>query len=61
LKSFDAFEGHLTTKYALLLSPHVFVRPAELRKPEWPEFNFDECYWRIPAHQMKMGIGVSDK
>ncbi|HTM81520.1 MAG TPA: integrase arm-type DNA-binding domain-containing protein [Asticcacaulis sp.] len=56
LRSLDAFEGHLTTKYALQLSPHVFVRPAELRKAEWPEFNFDERYWRIPAHKMKMGI-----
>ncbi len=55
LRAIDAFEGHKPIGFALKLSPHVFVRPSELRKAEWPEFNLDEAYWRIPAEKMKMG------
>ena len=32
----------------------LFVRPAELRKAEWTEFNLEEAEWRIPAKRMKM-------
>ncbi len=56
LRDIEAFEGHPTTHAALRLSPHVFVRPGELRHAEWPEFDFDECFWRIPGCKMKMGI-----
>ena len=31
LRSIDAFDGKITTKLALRLAPHVFVRPGELR------------------------------
>jgi integrase len=37
-----------------LLAPLVFVRPGELRKAEWAEFDLDGAEWRIPAHRMKM-------
>jgi integrase len=30
------------------------VRPGELRKAEWFEFNFETAEWRIPAEKMKM-------
>jgi integrase len=30
------------------------VRPGELRKAEWVEFDLDRAEWRIPAHRMKM-------
>ena len=56
LRDIDGFEGHPTTYAALRLSPHVFVRPGELRHAEWPEFDFDENLWRIPGSKMKMGI-----
>ncbi len=56
LRAIEAFEGHMTTHAALRLSPHVFVRPGELRHAEWPEFNFEDRYWRIPGHKMKMGV-----
>ncbi|ESQ89717.1 integrase [Asticcacaulis benevestitus DSM 16100 = ATCC BAA-896] len=56
LRDIEAFEGHMTTHAALRLSPHVFVRPGELRHAEWHEFDFDKCCWRIPASKMKMGI-----
>jgi integrase len=32
----------------------VFVRPGELRKAEWAEFDFEKSEWRIPAERMKM-------
>ncbi len=56
LRDIEAFEGHLTTLAALRLSPHVFVRPGELRHAEWAEFDFECSLWRIPGAKMKMGI-----
>lgn len=40
-------------RLALSLSPHVFVRPGELRQAEWSEIDFDAAVWRIPAARMK--------
>ena len=42
------------TEAALKLAPLVFVRPGELRKAEWVEFDLDGAEWRIPAQRMKM-------
>lgn len=39
---------------ALLLQAYTFVRPGELRKAEWDEFNLETAEWRIPAEKMKM-------
>jgi integrase len=39
---------------ALKFAPLVFVRPGELRKAEWREFDLQGAEWRIPAHKMKM-------
>jgi integrase len=36
------------------LAPLVFVRPGELRKAEWAEFDLEHAQWRIPAAKMKM-------
>jgi len=54
LRSFDAFTGQFTTCRALKLAPLVFVRPGELRKAEWREFDLDGAIWRIPGPRMKM-------
>lgn len=54
LRAIDLFEGYPLTKLALQLTPHVFVRPGELRKAEWNEFNLDVGIWTIPAEKMKM-------
>lgn len=54
LRAIDGFEGHAVTRNALKLAPLVFVRPGELRKAEWAEFNFPNAEWRIPAAKMKM-------
>jgi len=54
LRAIEGFQGRLTTKLALRLAPHVFVRPGELRQAAWSEFNFQDAVWRIPATRMKM-------
>ncbi len=54
LRAIDGYEGALVTKCALRLAPLLFVRPGELRKAEWTEFNLDAAEWRIPAERMKM-------
>ena len=53
LRAIDVYAGAPLTRLALQLSPHLFVRPGELRQAEWAEFNFDEAIWRIPAARMK--------
>lgn len=56
LRAIDGYVGQPTTAYALRLAPLTFVRPGELRKAEWAEFDLesDEPLWRIPAAKMKM-------
>lgn len=54
LRAIDGFDGHPTTKWALRLAPHVFVRPGELRMAEWAEIDLDVAVWRIPGGRMKM-------
>ena len=54
LRAIDSYEGTSIAKSALMLAPLVFVRPGELRRAEWAEFDFDNCEWRIPAAKMKM-------
>ena len=57
LKRIDGYDGLLQTKLALRLLVHTFVRPGELRKARWEEFNLDAKEWRIPGERMKMNIG----
>jgi integrase len=53
LRAIDGFEGHASTRYALKLAPLVFVRPGELRKAEWAEFNLEDAEWHITAAKMR--------
>jgi integrase len=53
LRAIDSYEGNLIIGSALKLAPLVFVRPGELRRAEWAEFNFEGAEWRIPAAKMK--------
>jgi integrase len=53
LRAIDRYEGVFTTKFALQIAPHVFVRPGELRHAEWSEFDLENAVWRIPAGKMK--------
>jgi integrase len=54
LRAIEEFSGYGITRYALKMTPHVFVRPGELRTAEWSEFDFDRAVWSIPAEKMKM-------
>lgn len=53
LDAIDGYMGQPSTQIALKLSPHVFVRPGELRQAEWREIDFDAKVWRIDAAKMK--------
>ncbi|WP_126174353.1 tyrosine-type recombinase/integrase [Altericroceibacterium xinjiangense] len=54
LRAIDGYDGHVHTRLALALAPHVFVRPGELREAQWEEFDFDKAVWAIPAAKTKM-------
>lgn len=54
MRAIESYQGHFTVACALKLLPLVFVRPGELRKAEWSEFNLEAREWRIPAERMKM-------
>ena len=53
LRAIESYKGMPITRAALQLAPLVFVRPGELRKAEWAEFDLDAAQWRIPAARMK--------
>ena len=53
LRVVDDYDGHPITKLALQFTPHVFVRPGELRHAEWEEFDLEAAIWRIPEGKMK--------
>lgn len=53
LRAIEGYKGMSITRAALQLAPLVFVRPGELRKAEWVEFDLDAAQWRIPAARMK--------
>lgn len=55
LRAIDGYSGSLVTRCALQLAPLTFVRPGELRRAEWAEFDLGKGEWRIPAERMKMG------
>jgi integrase len=54
LRAIDSYEGQQLTKLALNLSPHVFVRPGEMRHARWEEMDLGGALWTIPAIKMKM-------
>ena len=53
LRAIDGFECYPVTKLALKISPHIFVRPGELRHGDWVEIDLDKAIWTIPAGKMK--------
>jgi integrase len=53
LRAIKDYKGMPITRAALQLAPLVFVRPGELRKAEWVEFDLDAKQWRIPGARMK--------
>jgi integrase len=56
MKAIVGYSGYAVTRSALLLSPHVFLRPGELRFAEWVEIDLEAGEWRIPGTKMKMKV-----
>ena len=56
LRDIESYTGNTIVRSALKLAPYVFVRPGELRRAEWAEFNLEGAEWRIPAERMKMRV-----
>ncbi len=55
MRAIEGYTGTMIVRCALKLGALSFVRPGELRKAEWAEFDFDRAEWSIPADRMKMG------
>lgn len=53
LRDIEGYGGQHTTKAALRLLALTFVRPGELRKATWGEFDTENAIWRIPGRRMK--------
>ncbi len=55
LRDIDGYKGKsISVKYALKLAPYVFVRPDNITRAQWSEFDFEKAVWKIPAEKMKM-------
>ncbi|MCA8007251.1 MULTISPECIES: tyrosine-type recombinase/integrase [Burkholderia cepacia complex] len=53
LRAFDGFTGTFPVLCALKLAPMLFVRPGELRKAEWVQFDLDKGEWRYFVNKTK--------
>ncbi|KWC24545.1 integrase [Burkholderia ubonensis] len=53
LRAFDGFTGTFPVLCALRLAPMLFVRPGELRKAEWAQFDLDKGEWRYFVNKTK--------
>jgi integrase len=54
LQAINSYAGGEHTVLALKLMALTFVRTSELIGARWPEFNFEDARWDIPAERMKM-------
>lgn len=53
LRAFDGFSGTFPVACALRLAPLLFVRPGELRKAQWSQFDLDRAEWRYRVSKTK--------
>ncbi|MCP1120512.1 tyrosine-type recombinase/integrase [Robbsia andropogonis] len=53
LRAFDAFAGTFPVLCALKLAPMLFVRPGELRKAQWEQFDLERAEWRYLVTKTK--------
>ncbi|KVE23537.1 integrase [Burkholderia singularis] len=53
LRAFDGFTGTFPVLCALKLAPMLFVRPGELRKAQWSQFELDKGEWRYFVNKTK--------
>ena len=53
LRAIDGFKGTFTVQCALRLAPMFFVRPGELRRAKWADFDLDKGEWRYLVTKTK--------
>lgn len=53
LRAIDGFRGSFQVQCALRLAPMLFVRPGELRKAKWADFDLDRAEWRYLVTKTK--------
>ncbi len=58
LRAIDGFRGTFVVQCALRLSPLFFVRPGELRKAKWTDFNLDKAEWCYFVTKIKKDLIV---
>jgi integrase len=56
LRAIDGYTGREVIAIALKLALLFFVRPGELRKTRWRQFDLAAAQWRIPAECMKARV-----
>jgi integrase len=56
LRAIDGYTGREVIGLALKLALLFFVRPGELRKARWRQFDLPAAQWRIPAECMKARV-----
>lgn len=54
MRAIYGYSGQPSTQAAMKFAPLTFIRPGELRKAEWSEFDLAAALWRIPKEKMKM-------
>lgn len=54
LRAIEDYTGSIVVKLAMQLSPHIYLRPGELRKGKWSEIDWGEAIWRVPAERTKL-------
>ena len=54
LRAIDGYKGTLAVRCALKLAPLLFVRPGELRKAKWENFDLDKAEWRFLVTKTKV-------
>lgn len=42
------YPHHIVTRYALILTQHIYIRSSELRFARWDEIDFKNRLWKIP-------------
>jgi integrase len=53
LRATDGFKKTFVVKSALKFAPLVFVRPGELRKARWSDFDLEKAEWRYLVNKTK--------
>jgi len=56
LRTIDGHKGSYQVRTALILAPHLFLRPGELVGLTWNEIDFNDKLIRIDGERMKMKI-----